>query len=408
VPNPLDDGPTLVCLASFFKGTAFLEAARAAGARVVLVTRERSRDEDWPRDALDETIVLPDAAPLDGWIDAICALARRRRIARLVALEEYDVLTAASIREHLRLDGMGTSAARLFRDKLAMRVEASRAGIPVPRFVAVLEDDALRRFMRDTPAPWVLKPRTDVSAIGIRTLHDAGAALDAIAALDARPVLTERASYFLLEQFVAGEVFHVDSLVDDGRVVFAVASRYRRPPMDVAHHGGVFVSSTVSRGSEEERALLHLNARVLAALGMTRGATHAEFIRGAADGQLYFLEVAARVGGAHIAEMVEAASGVNSWREWARLELSSGERPYTLPPTRAEHAGIALALARQEWPDTSAFADPEIVFRPRKRHHVGLVVRSPSHDRVQELLDAYVGRFTEEFLAVLPPRQRAE
>jgi hypothetical protein len=69
---------------------------------------------------------------------------------------------------------------------------------------------------------------------------------------------------------------------------------------------------------------------------------------------------------------------------------------------------VALALARQEWPDTSAYTDPEIVYRVQKRHHVGLVVRSPSFERVDRLLGEYVTRFADEFLAVLPPLERTD
>jgi hypothetical protein len=79
-----------------------------------------------------------------------------------------------------------------------------------------------------------------------------------------------------------------------------------------------------------------------------------------------------------------------------------------LPELRREHSGVVLSLARQEWPDTSAYDDPEIAFRPRKRHHVALIVRSESHARVVELLDAYARRFAEDFIAVAPPLERPE
>jgi biotin carboxylase len=140
---------------------------------------------------------------------------------------------------------------------------------------------------------------------------------------------------------------------------------------------------------------------------MERGAAHAEFIRGASDGEFYFLEVAARVGGAHIAETLEAASGHNLWREWARVEVAHarGERVGRLEPRR-EHGGIALSLARQERPDTTAYDDPEIVFRVDKPHHVGLVVRSPDLARVRRLLDDYSARFAHDFSATVPPPER--
>ena len=161
---------------------------------------------------------------------------------------------AAMIREHLRIPGMGTTTARLFRDKLAMRVKAFEAGIRVPDFVHVLNYDEIRGYMETVPAPWVLKPRSDVSAVGIQKLHDSELVWRAIDALDARPVVTERSTHYLLERFVPGDVFHVDSLVENGEVIFTGVNRYWRPPMEVAHKGGVFLTNTVRRGCERGTA----------------------------------------------------------------------------------------------------------------------------------------------------------
>ena len=99
---------------------------------------------------------------------------------------------------------------------------------------------------------------------------------------------------------------------------------------------------------DDQKRLFELNRQLITSLGLVRGAAHAEFIKSAADGQFYFLEIAARVGGAYIAEVLEAASGINIWREWAGIELARGERPLELHTTRREYGGIALSLARQE------------------------------------------------------------
>src|SRR5205807_7790167 len=129
---------------------------------------------------------------------------------------------------------------------------------------------------------------------------------------------------------------------------------------------------------------------------------HAEFIKSESDGDFYFLEIASRVGGAYIADVLEAASGINLWREWARLEVGGDNDSRRLRPRR-EYAGIILSLARQEVADTSAYDDPEIVYQVKKKHHVGLIVRSARHERVTELLNDYAGRFENDFIAVLPP-----
>ena len=65
-----------------------------------------------------------------------------------------------------------------------------------------------------------------------------------------------------------------------------------------------------------------------------------------------------------------------------------------------------LSLAKQEWPDTAAYADPEVVWRLDKRHHAGLVVASEAPDRVQLLLDQYVQRFQQDFYATQPPLEK--
>ena len=399
---------TYVCLASYFKGAEFMRECKRQNQRVILVTKERVLHEDWPREALDDIIALPNDATPELYIYAVSQLARPQKVDRIVALEEFDVVTAGLIREHLCLDGLTSTTARIFRDKLSMRVHAHRAGIRVPEFVHALNYDELRAFMSSVEPPWVLKPRSDVSAVGIKKLEDSEQVWRAIDTLDARDNLSERSAYYLLERFVAGEVFHVDSLVKDGKVVFAGANAYGRPPMDVAHQGGVFISSTVKHNSEDQRKLFKLNRKLIGALGLSHGAAHAEFIRSAEDGELYFLEIAARVGGAYIAETLEAASGINLWREWAKIEMARGDGSYKLPATRKDYGGIVLSLARQEYPDTSSYTDEEIVYRVRKRHHVGLVVRSPKLERVAELLDQYARRFSEEFTAVEPPLERAE
>ncbi len=388
---------TILCLASYFKGHDFVRECRRLGARVLLVTREALRDLDWPRDAIDELLVMPDTTRRDHMMNGVSWLARRESIDRIVPLDEFDLEMASALREHMRVPGMGESTVRYFRDKLAMRMQAEERGLLVPEFVSIFNYDRIREYLDRVPGPWFLKPRHSASAIGIRMISRPD---------ELWPLLDElgdKQSYHLLERYVAGDVFHVDAIAWDGKVVFAEAHGYYQPPFDVYHGGGVFCTRTLQRGSPESRTLLELNERIVRALGMSRGALHTEFIRSREDGRYYFLETAARVGGANIVALVEAATGLNLWREWARVEVASaGGEDYATPPARTDHAGLLISLARQEWPDLSAYDDPEITWRLSKRHHAGLVVASASQARVEALLGAYVPRFREDFFASLP------
>lgn len=393
-----DDGAkTLVCLASFEKGHEFLHEAKRLGWRVILLTVTGLEHADWPREILDDIFFMPDLSRVEDVTHGVAYLARTNDIRRIVALDDYDVLTCAALREHMRLPGMGQSASRLMRDKLAMRVRAAEREVPVPEFVPVFNHEAIRTYLDRVPGPWLLKPRAEASTIGIARVN---APDELWPRLDA---LGDRQSYFLLERYIPGEVCHVDSLSRDGEVIFAEVHQYGRPPLDVFHEGGLAVTRTLTRESEDARSLLALNRRVLEALEFHHGAAHVEFIRAHEDGRLYFLESGARVGGAHIVDLIVAATGLNMWREWARIELASPEQPYTIPDLRRDHAGLIVTLARQELPDLTAYADPEIVWRMEKHHHAGLIVAAPDAGRVEYLLNEYGRRFTQDFHASLPP-----
>lgn len=385
-----------------------MRECQAQGCNVILITREKMLHEDWPRDVIDEIFAVPNDAPVELFLDLVSHIAKTRKPDRIVALEEFDVVIAALAREHLCMPGMSSSTAKTFRDKLSMSVKARDVGILVPDFAPAINNDEIGAYLDRIPPPWLLKPRSDVSAIGIRRMESAEEVWSVIDELNKRESLRERASYHLISRFVPGEVFHVDSLVDQGKVVFAGVNKYGRPPLQVAHGGGAYISQTIAHDSADSKKLSEINRRLIKAMKLDTSATHAEFIKSEADGEFYFLEIAARVGGAYIADVLEAASGINLWREWARLEVaaSSGARIRLKP--RKEHAGIILSLARQEYPDTANYNDPEVVYRVKKKHHAGLIVRSPKIERVNELLDDYGRRFAEDFIAVLPPLERPE
>ena len=395
---------TILCIASYEKGHEFLREAKRQGATVVLLTSLSLRDKaEWPRESIDEVFYMPDDNhrwDLAQTLNAVSYLARTRDFERIVPLDDFDVEVAAALREHLRVPGMGGTTAHYFRDKLAMRMQAREAGIRVPDFVHLLNHRRVADFMEAVPAPWMLKPRSMAGSLGITKIHRA----DELWA--AAEKLGDRQSHYLLERFVSGDIFHVDTIVYEKEVLFSIASGYGRPPMEVSHEGGIFTSRILERDADDASRLRAVNERVMAALGMVRGVSHTEFIKSKDGGEIYFLETSARVGGAHIADLVEAATGLNLWAEWARIEVAGGKAPYRPPEPNQDYAGLLVSLARQANPDTSAYSDPEIVWRMNHDHHAGLIVKSPSALRVRELLDIYGRRFARDFLAYMPPKER--
>jgi len=393
---------TILCVSSFFKGNRFIEQAKKLGWKTVLLTVESILKEPWSRHALDEVFAMPNFTDRRAVINAVAFLARTRKFDRIAPLDDFDVELVAHLREHLRIPGMGDTTARYFRDKLAMRARAKDRGILVPDFVHALNHDEVRQYLANVEGPWVLKPRSEASSVGIKKIRKPE---------ELWPILEQlgdQQSYYLLEKMIPGDCYHVDSVIWEKSVVFAEASKYRRPMLEVSHEGGIFASRSLPRDGDEATALRAINADVIREFGHVRGVAHTEFIRSANDGRFYFLETAARVGGAGISDLVEAATGVNLWEEWAKIEISQGETPYTPPAARNDYAGIIVSLTRFEHPDSAPFNDPEIVWRMNdKPWHLGLVVRSADPARVEQLIENYVPRIQRDFHAVIPPKDQA-
>jgi biotin carboxylase len=387
---------TLLCIATFEKGHEFLRECHRQGHRVLLLTADTLRDAEWPREAVEEFFFLPRDLGRDDLLKGVSHIARTRHIDRIVPLDDFDVETAALLREHLRIPGMGETTARYFRDKLAMRVKARNAGILVPDFVHVLNDSRIAQFTEQVPGPYVLKPRSSAAAMGIQRLDTVTALWSAIEALG------DRRSFFVLEHYVPGDVYHVDSVVWEREVLCHAAHKYGTPPLNTAHDGGVFTTRTLPRDAPEAGPLAALNREVITTFGLVRGVTHTEFIRAHDDGRWYFLETSARVGGAFIVDVVEAATGLNLWREWAHIEIAGEDFSYHLPPVRTYYAGLVLTLAREPHPDLSSYDAPEIVTRIQKHHHAGIILSTPDSHRLDDLLAAYSARFQTEFMAWQP------
>ncbi len=387
---------SIFCLSTYEKGQEFLRTCAAEGCEIRLLTVDKLRDADWPKDILTEFLTMPEEMTPEQVLNTLSYVARDRRIDRLVPLDEFDLEVTALMREHMRLPGLGETTTRYFRDKLAMRTQARAAGIAVPEFTRVFHYDDLRTFMREVPGPWLLKPRTNASAIGIKPISTAD---ELWPILDA---LGDLQSHYVLERFVAGEVFHAEGITWGGKLLFSQPFQYSKPPMETMHKGGIFSTRTLDVTSADAKAIEAVHAPLLQALKLDAGVTHTEFIKAAADGKFYFLETAARVGGAYIAETLEFATNVNPWREWARIEVALAKGiEYKLPVTKRMFAGSVISLARQAEPDVSGYTDPEIAMRLHKEHHAGLILQTASEARLKALLDNYIPRFLQDFNAVI-------
>ncbi len=396
---------TIVCISCYFKGSDFMDELHLLGNKIILITSHNLKDKAWPWHAVSDVFYMQEESPsvwnLDHLVQGFSHLMRTTKVDAVVALDDYDVEKAALIRENFRIPGMGQTTHRYFRDKLAMRQRALDKGIGVPEFTAIFNDEETDNFIAQVPGPWVLKPRSEASATGIKKISDRDQLWETVNNLG------EERYLFLLESFKPGDVYHVDSLTYQGKVLFTSASKYLSTPMQVAHDGGVFRSQTLSRTSKDFKELEALNKKLLLGFGLMNGATHSEFIKGKADGRWYFLETSSRVGGAHIPDLVEASTGINIWREWARMEDHLLKNiPYKLQKPTAFAAGLLVALTNQKNPEYTEFTCDEVYKFLPIENHIGIVYRSNDEKQVLKCLDETAEKVSRQYLSIMPPKDK--
>ena len=399
----MKNSKTFICVSNFFKGADFLIQLKKLGNKVYLITSEKLRDKPWPTEYIDEIFYMEGQDTewnLEHLLLGVGNLMKSNTIDAIVALDDFDVEKATYLRENLRIAGMGQTTGRYFRDKLAMRMRAKSCGISNPNFCSLFNDHDINTFADTISPPWVLKPRSEASATGIIKVFDKESLW-----IHINEMGNNRFKY-LVEQFRPGDVYHCDSLVLNGKILFSITSKYLATPMEISQGGGIFRTANIPYDSEDDKAIKAVNEQVIKGFGLKHGAAHSEYIKCRDDGKIYFLETSSRVGGAHIAEMVAEASNINLWKEWADIEDSLvKETKYTLPKVKKEYAGLVLTLSKFQHPDLSSFSDPEVCFRVPLDYHAGLIVKSDSSERVLELLDDYANRLNSDFATVVEQKK---
>lgn len=375
-------GRTILAVTRVRAGRAFMEEAVRLGCRVLVLTEDEALKERFP-DCVERIVTVRSLQDWNAVASVVSRLFREERIDRVVPMLEAQVELAARIRQLLGIPGQDPTQARLFRDKLAMRLAALGAGIPVPYFAPALDRERVAALLESVAPPYMLKLRTGLGSQNLMRIDSRAALLPAI--LSKGPRIDD----YLVEQYIPGEVYHVDAVVEGGKIKFALASRYGLPLYDVLQ-GGNFVTYTVARGSKLEAQLLARNAEVIAAFGLERGITHIEFIRSSETGELYFLEAANRMPSARIPMVLNEASGVCLYHELAKLEAYE---KYQAPKPKEGHAGFITTIPKRGPVSLDAFKEKEIVWRSSDPYQPGLIVRSDDAKRVEKLLKDYDQRF---------------
>ncbi|MCW7539595.1 ATP-grasp domain-containing protein [Aquabacterium sp. A7-Y] len=266
---------------------------------------------------LHELEALHDIAAWRGLLRDIAA--EHGPIDRLIVFSEFLLDIAAELREEFDIPGNRPADNRLGRDKLLMKHKVGSAGLRVPHYKAVSSSQAAEAvaFAREVGYPLILKPVDGASSAGVQVIADEAALRVALAALP--PGEAD------LEEFIDGELYHVDGLVDvEGRVALLLPSRYVNNCFDFTR-GAPLGSVMLEPGSALHQRVTGFSRACIEAIGLKACPFHLELFHSRRD-ELVFLEVGARVAGADVPYMIHRSTGVNLFAEWVAMAMGGTGR----------------------------------------------------------------------------------
>ncbi len=289
------------------------------GMRVVLVSRKLS----WEADQVDDWI---EADPTDPEA-VLAALADRARPAGVINCSESCLLAAAAVAERYQLPGLRSPIARRCRDKVTMGRLLTAAGVPMAKRRTVVGAEAAADAASQIGPPVVIKPSTGVASLftirvdDIATVPDTVREFEAMLAWQPRAPLREMAGRWLVEEYLGGPAFSVESVVT-GHVVRHVAI-CEKGPITGPYFREIGHSFPPRLAASSQDELTALTERAIRAMGITDCITHTEFKWTGAGPRL--LEIGARMGGGSIRQVAAHGTGVDLVE--ITLELAAGGRP---------------------------------------------------------------------------------
>ncbi|AOT70573.1 ATP-grasp domain-containing protein [Geosporobacter ferrireducens] len=238
-------------------------------------------------------------------------LHNKYKLDKVLALSERNLLTAGLIREYCNISGMTYNDIYPFRDKCTMKSILKKANIKVPDYVEIKQVEDIVDFISKYNKV-IIKPRQGMGSENtfvIESMEDLQTIL---------PIISEDIMSYEIEEFIEGELYHCDTVVQDGKVMFCSFMKYINSIMDYESNrfgGGFMLDDDLL-----DKNIRSFNKDVIKALGFRNGVSHLELFIDK-FGTITFCEIAARPGGATIIPAYEQAYTINLHKAAICLEL---------------------------------------------------------------------------------------
>jgi formate-dependent phosphoribosylglycinamide formyltransferase (GAR transformylase) len=219
------------------------------------------------------------------------------KFTHVLASGEGTVALANQVRKDLNLTPIPERVVTLCSDKLEMKQEATRKGIPVTAFLPGATELSSKEIYDILGPKVIVKEKNNSGGRGQKVYHS--------------PEPISSTENDLIEGFISGREMSVESFIENGEISYASTTKY----LEI----GVINIVPSLENQEILKKVLELNQKVIKAFGILFGLTHLE-VYITEDGIL-FGEIALRPPGGHIMTLMNEAHGIDSWKAYILLHI---------------------------------------------------------------------------------------
>ncbi|MBC2192909.1 ATP-grasp domain-containing protein [Listeria sp. FSL L7-0229] len=250
-------------------------------------------------------------------IGMILAKFDKSKIKAIISPGEKGVRTAAELRDKLSIDGIGADKIERFRDKAVMKDILIEKNFRVANYIDVKESATGLKFL-DEFVEVVAKPKQGMGSVGVKRIKTDEEWLEYYEGFKRENELYHFEKGILLEEYIQGEEYHIDSIIQDGKIKFSHASMYSMPLIDFKKFN--FVGTiTLDVNTPIFKELIEYNREILKALEVQNGVTHLECFKN--DREICFCEIAIRPAGSAVPANLKIQTNVDIIDAFVAVEL---------------------------------------------------------------------------------------
>ncbi|WP_157490764.1 ATP-grasp domain-containing protein [Enterovibrio coralii] len=292
----------IVILGYFYFADNYIRVAHNNGHKVVVIESDCEKAENDSRVDRVINVNLTGENAYREILDSLDGI----QVGAILPGHVFHVALVSKICETLSLPSISYEAALKCLSKIEMRKELNRHSIDQPGFVVFQDGVSLDKLSQDL----IVKPEKGFASIGVVRAYDHEQALDYAKKANGALSYSSNVNFdseVLIEECLTGTEYSAEVLCEAGTITVLGITGKHFNKEESSFETGFFIPTSLSE--DDKKKIGDYIHSVYGCLNIDHGLSHCEFVL--TDSGPKVIEINPRIGGAHLSDLYDLATGVD-------------------------------------------------------------------------------------------------